>query len=173
MVTSEIIKELRELTSCGVMECKKALEESGGDINKAKQILQQRNADIAVKKGGREAREGRVEAYIHAGAKIGVMLELNCETDFVAKSEEFGRLSKDIAMHIAAMNPKYISVNDVPADEIPAGANKEEYCKGVCLLEQPFVKDPKLTVKNCITNLVGKIGENVQVGRFVRYKVSE
>ena len=172
-VTSETIKELREMTSCGVMECKKALEESGGDIDKAKQILQKRGMEIAAKKGGREAKEGRVEAYIHAGSKIGVMLELNCETDFVAKSEEFIRLSKDVAMHIAAMSPKYISQNDVPADEISAGTSKEDYCKSVCLIEQPFVKDPKLTIKDCITNLIGKIGENVQVSRFVRYKVGE
>ena len=112
-ITVDTIKELREMTSCGVIECKNALEEAGGDMNKAKKILQKRGLELAAKKGGRTAKEGRIEIYIHQGAKIGVMLEVNCETDFVARNEDFCRFTKDIAMHIAATSPKYIKKEDV------------------------------------------------------------
>lgn len=172
-ITPETIKELREMTSCGVMDCKKALEEAGGDFNKAKQILQKRGMELAAKKGSREAKEGRVEAYIHPGSKIGVMLELNCETDFVAKNDDFVQLSRDIAMHIAALSPKYLKREDVPADALSGVKDVETFLKENCLIEQPFVKDPKLTVKDCITNLIGKIGENIFVSRFVRFKVNQ
>src|SRR3990167_1044922 len=114
MASVDAIKELREMTSCGVIECKKALEEAKGDIQKAKEILQKRGLEIAAKKGARQANEGRIEAYIHLGSKLGAMVEVNCETDFVAKSEDFCKFTKDVAMHVAAMNPKYVRREDVP-----------------------------------------------------------
>jgi elongation factor Ts len=172
-ISAETIKELREMTSCGVIECKKALEASGGDINKAKEFLRQRGLEIAAKKGSREAKEGRIEAYIHAGSKIGVLLEMNCETDFVAKNDDFVKLSRDIAMQIAAARPKYVRKEDVPEDELKAQENAQEYIKEVCLYEQAFIKDPGKTVNDLITGLIASIGENIMVSRFIRYKVNE
>lgn len=172
-ITVDTIKELRELTSCGVIECKKALEESNGDIQKAKQFLQKRGLELAAKKGSRSAKEGRIEAYIHQGSKIGVMVEVNCETDFVAQNADFAKFSRDVAMHIAAVNPKYLSVADVPEEELAEQKDQKDYIKQVCLLEQPFVKDPKMTIGQYTTNLIASIGENIFVNRFVRYKVNE
>lgn len=172
-ITAEAIKGLRELTSCGVMECKKALEESAGDVNKAKEILQKRGLEIAAKKGSREAREGRIEAYIHSGSKIGVLVEVNCETDFVARNDDFVTFTRNLAMHIAAMNPKYIRAEDVPADVLAEAKDPKVLYKEICLNEQPFIKDPKKTVQDCVTELVAKIGENIFVGRFSRFKVNE
>lgn len=173
MATAQEIKELREQTSCGVMECKNALEEAKGDFSRAKEILKQRGLELAAKKGSRATTEGRVEAYMHGGNKIGVMVELNCETDFVAKSEAFVQFSKDLAMHIAALSPRYISKENIPEEELKAQANPDAYAKEVALLEQPFIKDSSNTISECITNLVGSVGENILVGRFVRYKVNE
>ena len=167
------IKELRELTSCGVIECKKALEEAKGDINKAKKILLKRGLEIAAKKSGRPAKEGRVEAYAHLGNKLAVLVEVNCETDFVARSEEFCTFTKDLALHIAAMNPKYIKKENVPADALQGVKDKETFYKENCLLEQPFVRDPQKTIQDCLNELVSKIGENILISRFVRYKVGE
>ena len=172
-ITAETIKELREQTSCGVMECKKALEEAGGDLPKAKEILKQRGLELAAKKGSRDAKEGRIEAYIHQGAKIGVIVEVNCETDFVASNEAFCQLTRDIAMHIAAVNPKYVRKDDVPEQELKAQDNPEEYIKEVCLYAQNFIKDPSKTVEELITAQVASIGENITVSRFIRYKVNE
>ncbi|HLF18116.1 MAG TPA: elongation factor Ts [Candidatus Omnitrophota bacterium] len=172
-ISAETIKELREMTSCGVIECKKALEEAKGDIGKAKEILKKRGLEIAVKKGSREAKEGRIEAYIHHGNKIGVLVELNCETDFVAKNDEFGKLAREIAMQIAAANPKYIKREDVPEMVLKGHKNSEEFIQETCLYEQAYIKDPGKTVKELITSLVAAIGENIFVGRFVRFKVSE
>lgn len=169
----DAIKELRELTSCGVIECKKALEESKGDIQKAKEILLKRGLEIAAKKSGRVANQGRVEAYIHLGSKIGVLLEVNCETDFVANSEEFKIFVKDVAMHIAAMAPAYIKEQDVPADVLAQQKDKEGFIKEKCLMNQPYVKDAKITIQDYLNSLVAKIGENMYVGRFVRYKIGE
>lgn len=172
-ITVDTIKELREMTSCGVIECKKALEEAKGDLDAAKKILQKRGLELAAKKGGRAAKEGRIEAYIHQGSKIGVMVEVNCETDFVAKNENFCRFTKDLAMHIAAVNPKYIKRENVPQDVLAQQQDKEAFLKETCLLEQPFVKDPKTTINDCMTGLIASIGENIFVSRFIRYKVNE
>lgn len=173
VITADAIKELRELTSCGVMECKKALEESSGDIAKAKEVLQKRGLEIAAKKGSREAREGRIEAYIHSGSKIGVLVEVNCETDFVARNDDFVTFTKDLAMHIAAMSPKYLRKEDVPADVLAEAKDEKVFYKESCLTEQPFIKDPKKSVQDCVTELVAKIGENIFIGRFSRFKVNE
>lgn len=172
-ITADAIKELRELTSCGVMECKKALEEAAGNLPKAKEILQKRGLEIAARKGSREAREGRIEAYIHSGAKIGVLVELNCETDFVAKSDDFVKFVRELAMHIAAMNPRYVRRGDVPDDVAAEAKDKDAFYKEVCLVEQPFIKDSKRTVQDYVTELVAKFGENVFISRFIRFKVNE
>ena len=151
MSTVDNIRQLREETSCGVIECKKALEESKGDFQKAKDILRKRGLEMAAKKSDRVAKEGRVEAYIHTGNKIGVVVEVNCETDFVARSEDFIAFTKNLAMHIAALNPENVQA----------------------LLAQPFVKDAGKTVQDLLNELVSKIGENTQINRFVRFKVGE
>jgi elongation factor Ts len=149
--TAEDIKRLREETSCGVIDCKKALEESKGDFNKAKEALRKRGLEMAAKKSDRIAKEGRVEAYIHTGNKIGVVVEVNCETDFVARNDDFIVFTKNLAMHIAAMNP----------------ANVQE------LLAQPFVREASKSIQDLLNELVAKIGENIQISRFIRYKVGE
>ncbi|NLE65729.1 MAG: elongation factor Ts, partial [Elusimicrobia bacterium] len=128
---------------------------------------------MALKKSDRAAKEGRVEAYIHNGNKIGVIVEVNCETDFVGKNEDFIRFSKDVAMHIAAMAPKYIKKEDVPADVLSAQEDKADFVKTSCLLEQVFVKDPSKTIQDLLNELVAKIGENILIGRFVRFKIGE
>ncbi|MBF0485709.1 MAG: translation elongation factor Ts [Candidatus Omnitrophica bacterium] len=169
----DLIKELREQTSCGVVDCKKALEQAGGDINKAKALLREKGLQMAMKKASRVANEGRVEAYIHNGNKIGVLLEINCETDFVARNEDFIKFSKDLAMHIAAMAPKYLKKEDVAAEVLSAEADQAAFFKASVLLEQPFVKDPSKSVQDLLNELVAKIGENIVVGRFLRYKIGE
>ncbi len=168
----DTIKELRELTGCGVIDCKKALEKAGGDINKAKELLREKGLQMAMKKADRAAKEGRIEAYIHNGSKIGVLLEVNCETDFVARNEDFIRFSKDVAMHIAAMAPKYLKKEDVTAD-ILAGEDLAVFAKTNCLLDQPFVKEPSKSIQDLLNELIAKIGENIVVGRFSRYKIGE
>lgn len=172
-ITVDDIKELREMTSCGVIECKKALEEAGGDFTKAKGILQKRGLELAAKKGSRTASEGRIEVYIHQGSKIGVIVDVNCETDFVAKNEDFCNFAKDVAMHIAAVKPRYVRREDIPEDIAKEQTDLDSFAKEVCLLEQPFVKDSSKTIQNCMTNLVASIGENIGISRFVRYKVNE
>lgn len=167
----EEIKELRELTSCGIIECKKALEEAKGNVAKAKEILQKRGLELAAKKSSRTAKEGRVESYIHLGAKIGVLLEVNCETDFVAKSEDFCRFTKDVAMHIAASAPRYIKEEDVPEEELKSAGDKDTFLKDNCLLAQPFIKDPGISIQEYLNSLIGKIGENIFISHFVRYQV--
>jgi elongation factor Ts len=167
--TAGDIKSLREETGCGVIDCKKALEESNGNRDKAKDLLRKRGLEMALKKSDREAKEGRVESYIHNGSKIGVIVEVNCETDFVGRSEDFIKFSKDLAMHIAAMSPRYIKKEDVPADVLA----KEPDVKQYCLLQQPFVKDASKSIQDYLNELIAKIGENIRVGRFVRYKVGE
>ncbi|MFA5087996.1 MAG: translation elongation factor Ts [Candidatus Omnitrophota bacterium] len=169
----EEIKELREMTSCGVIECKKALEEASGDFDKAKEILRKRGLEIAAKKGNRVANEGRIEAYVHLGSKIGVLLEVNCETDFVAKTDAFKDFTKDLAMHIAAMDPQYIKKEDVPNDVLAQQQDQKIFLKENCLLEQAFVKNTSITVQDYLNSLVVKIGENISVSRFIRYKVGE
>ena len=163
------IKELRELTNCGIVDCKKALEQAGGDLKKAKELLREKGLQMALKKASRAANEGRIEAYVHNGNKIGVIVEVNCETDFVARNESFMQFSKDLSMHIAAMAPVYVKKEDVPADVVAGGAD----LKVLCLLEQPFVKDTSKSIQDLLNELVAKIGENIVIGRFVRYKIGE
>jgi elongation factor Ts len=167
------VKELRNMTCASVAHCKEALEEAKGDIKKAAGLLRKRGLEIAAKKQDRRATEGRVEAYIHQGNKIGVLLEVDCETDFAARNSDFAQFTKDLSMQIAACDPTYLKREDVPAAMIKEEKNKEEFYKSRCLLEQPFVKDPAITVKDYLGNLVAKIGENVVIRRFIRYKVGE
>ncbi len=171
--TADDIKRLREETSCGVIDCKKALEEAKGDFTKAKELLRKRGLEMAAKKSDRVVKEGRVEAYIHNGNKIGVIVEVNCETDFVARSEDFCKFTRDLSLHIAAVNPKYIKKEDVPADILAKEADKEAFIKANCLLAQPFVKDPSKSIHDLLNELVSKIGENTVISRFARYKVGE
>ena len=195
-ITASDVKTLREKTGAGMMDCKKALTEANGDMEKAIELLREKGLAAAVKKSGRIAAEGIVDSYIHLGGKIGVLLEVNCETDFVAKTDEFRALVKDIAMQIAAANPKYLRKEDVDTAELEkereilrAQALNEgkpekivdkmvegriqKYYKEVCLLEQPFVKDPDKSVQDLVTEKIAKIGENISVRRFVRYEMGE
>ena len=195
-ISLELIKELRERTSAGINDCKKALAETNGDIDKAADFLREKGLAAAAKKAGRIASEGIVESYIHAGGRIGVLLEVNCETDFVAKNEVFRNFVKDVAMHIAAVNPQYISKEDVPAEDIEreravlrAQALNEgkpekivdkmvegrisKFYENYCLLEQPFVKDNDKKVIDVLNGLVATIGEKITVRRFVRYEKGE
>ncbi len=186
----DLIKELRELTGAGILDVKEALKEAGEDKDKAILILRKKGALKLGKKAERTAKEGIIAQYIHPGSKIGVLLELNCETDFVARTEEFQSVAKDIALHIAAAGPLYVSTEDVPANVIAKEKEiyKEEakgkpedvaekivngkiskYYEEVCLLEQPFVKNPDIKIKDLLAESVSKIGENVKIGRFARF----
>ncbi len=167
------IKELRDMTCASIAHCRKALEEAKGDIKQAAILLRKQGLEIAARKQSRHAKEGRVDCYIHHGNKIGVLLEVNCESDFVAKNEEFSRFTKDLAMQIAATSPSYIKKEDVPEDVLVHEKSKEEYYKNNCLLEQVFVKDPSLTIKDYLGSIVAKIGENIVIRRFTRYKIGE
>jgi elongation factor Ts len=169
----DAIKDLRHMTSASVAECKKALEETSGDIQKAKTLLRKRGLEIAAKKQDRAAKEGRIEAYVHMGNKIGVLLEVCCETDFVARNAEFCQFTKDVAMQIAACSPVYIKQEEVPAEVIAQEKDKERFYKEHCLLEQPFIKDPGMTIKDYLGNLVAKFSENIFIRRFMRYKIGE
>ena len=191
----DAIKKLREKTNAGVVDCKKALREAGGDVEKAVEILRKQGVAMASGKAGRLAKEGRIESYIHLGGKIGVLVEVNCESDFVARNDGFKAFVKDIAMQVAASNPLYVKKEDVPEAaraketeiikaQAPAGkpqAAIEKMIEGklakfyeeACLLEQPFIKDPSLKVKDVLTSMVAKIGENIVIRRFVRYQVGE
>jgi len=172
-VSVDAIKELRHMTAASLAHCKKALEESKGDLNKAAAFLRRQGLEIAAKKQGRLAKEGRVEAYLHMGNKLGVLLEVNCESDFVARNEDFVRFAKDLTMQIAASNPTYIKKEDVPEEIIKEEKNKEEFYKAHCLMEQPFVKDPSLAIKDYLGSIVAKLGENIVIRRFIRYKIGE
>ncbi|MDH4226181.1 MAG: translation elongation factor Ts [Deltaproteobacteria bacterium] len=190
------VKELREMTGAGMMDCKKALSQTGGDFEKAIVFLREKGLAQAQKKAGRSAKEGLVTSYIHAGGKVGVLVEVNCETDFVAKNEDFIALTRDIAMQVAAMSPLYVRREEVPADiiakekEIYKVQAKEsgkpekviekmvegkldKYYKETCLVEQVFVKDNDKTIGDLVTAAIAKIGENIQVRRFARFKVGE
>lgn len=195
-VTAQMVKELRERTGAGMMDCKNALTEAGGDLDSAGELLRKKGLAAAAKKAGRVAAEGAVGSYIHAGGKIGVLVEVNCETDFVARTDDFQALVRDIAMHIAAADPRCVSREEVtpevldkereifrqqaldsgkPAnivDRIVEGKIGKYYSEHV-LLEQPFVKDPDKTVQEMIAEKIAKIGENIQVRRFARYLLGE
>jgi elongation factor Ts len=170
-VSIEVIKELRELTSASVSDCKTALMDAQGDLHKAAELLKKRGLEIAAKKASRAANQGRIETYIHHGNKMGVLVEINCETDFVARNEEFIGFAKDVAMQIAACSPKYVKSEDVPADELKDMNDKQksDFFKVTCLMNQPFIKDDKMTIKDYLTSLVAKLGENIVVKRYCRY----
>ncbi len=160
------IKELRELCGAGVMDCRNALMQCDWDIKKAAETLRQQGYDKAAKKADRATGQGLVEAYIHTGGRVGAMVELNCETDFVARTDEFKELAHDIAMQITAMNPCYISTEDMPKDS-------EDSPEVVCLLEQPFIKDQSRTVKDMIIETIAKTKENIRVSRFTRFELGD
>lgn len=163
-ISTDAIKELRHKTGAGVMDCKKALTEASGDINKACDIITQRGLAIAKKKSDRTADQGLIECYIHTGNHLGVMVEVNCETDFVARTTEFKSLAHDIALQISAMSPQYVS-----KDDIPNGTECDPQI--ACLLSQPFIKDPGKTIQDLITETIAKTGENIKVRRFVRFEL--
>ncbi|MCM8781211.1 MAG: elongation factor Ts [Candidatus Omnitrophica bacterium] len=172
-VTTDMIKELRNMTSASISDCKKALQESGGDMNKAISLLRKLGLELVSKREKQVAREGRIEAYVHFDNKIGVLLEVDCETDFVSRNSEFCQFTKDLAMQIAACNPLYIKREDVPAELLENQSDKEEFYRQNCLLEQPFIKDPNQLVKDYFANIVAKFSENIVIRRFVRYKIGE
>jgi elongation factor Ts len=195
-ITASNVKDLREKTGAGMMDCKNALVEAKGDMEGAIVVLRKKGLASAQKKATRIAAEGMVGHYIHAGGKLGVLVEVNCETDFAARSADFQTLVKDIAMHIAAQNPLYVRRDEVPAEELTkekeiykdqarasgkpehiidkiAEGKLESYYQMTCLYDQAFVKDPNLTVEQLINNAVGKIGENIRVRRFTRFKTGE
>ncbi len=163
-ISAQSIKELREKTGAGVIDCKNALTEAEGDFDKACEILTKHGIDIALKKAEREAKKGLIENYLHGGGRIGAMIEVNCETDFVAKTDEFKNLAHDLALQVAAMAPLYISAEDIPA-------GNEEDPAVICLLQQLFIKDPSKTIKDLITETIAKVGENIKVSRFVRFEL--
>lgn len=168
-IKADQVKELREITSSGMMEAKNALVEAGGDMEKAKAILKERGAKIAEKKSDRAAANGVVATYIHTGNRIGVLVEVKVETDFVAKDDKFKEFANNLAMHIAGMSPKYVRVEDVPADELAAQSDSESYISEVVLLKQSYVKDPSLTVEDYLNEQVAHFKENIQIGHFVRF----
>ena len=165
-LTVTTIKELRERTGAGIMDCKRALEETSGDLARAEELLAQQGIASAVKKATRSTEEGIVESYIHSGGRIGVLLEVNCETDFVARTDDFKDLAHDIAMQVAAMSPSYVSSDDVPDGE------DAESVEAV-LMHQPFIKDPSKSVQDLINEGIGKLGENIRVRRFTRFSLGE
>lgn len=194
-ITADAVKELRERTGAGMMDCKRALEESGGDMDRAVALLRERGLAAAAKKADRVAREGLVSSYIHTGGRVGVLIEVNCETDFVARTEEFQKLVRDLAMQVAGLAPLYVDADRIPAEELAARradlmadesvqAKPEalrgkivegqlaKWYKEVCLLEQPF-RDEDRTVRDLVTEKISKIGENIRVRRFVRFALAE
>jgi len=165
VVTVESIKALRDKTGAGIMDSKRALEESQGDVEKAQAILKEKGIALASKKASRETNEGLVESYIHSGGRVGALVELNCETDFVARTEDMKSLAHNVAMQIAAMSPKYVGEDQVPQEEGPL----EE----ICLLKQPFIRDSELTVQDVVNETIAKVGENVRIRRFSRFSLGE
>ncbi|MGE5590556.1 MAG: translation elongation factor Ts [Bacillota bacterium] len=195
-ISAALVKELREKTGAGMMDCKKALAQANGDMEKAVDLLREKGLAAAAKKAGRVASEGIVDSYIHGGGRVGVLVEVNCETDFVARNEDFRAFVHDVALQIAALKPQYVSKEEVPADVLehereilkaqataegkPAHivdkmveGRLEKFYKEVCLLEQPFVKDQDTTLGRILNELVAKIGEKISVRRFVRYEMGE
>lgn len=173
-ISAKDIQKLREKTSAGVMDCKKALTEASGDFEKAVEVLREKGVARAQKKASRQTLEGRVESYVHMNNKIGVLLEVNCETDFVAKCDDFKQLTKDVAMQIAALNPEYISREDVPKEVAEEEKDRvEQYYKAHCLLEQAFIKDQSRTIQDYLTEAIAKIGENIVIRRFIRFQIGE
>jgi elongation factor Ts len=195
-ISAALVKQLRDATGTGMMECKAALIEAKGNIEEATTILRKRGLATATKKAGRSTHEGLIGSYIHMGGKIGVLVEVNCESDFVARTDDFQSLAREIAMHIAAANPQYVRREDVPSDVLDRergvyrgqmeGQNKpaavidkivdgklNSFYEQVCLLEQPSIRDPKLTIGQIVQAAIAKMGENIAVHRFVRFKLGE
>jgi elongation factor Ts len=192
VISAKQVNELRQKTGAGLMECKKALTEAEGDMEQAETLLRKKGIATAAKKAGRATSEGLIESYIHLGGKVGVLLELNCETDFVAKTDDFKALARDLCLQVAAAMPLYVSREEVPEKDIaeereiaasqmegkPAHAidkivqgKLDKFFSGICLLEQPFVKNPDQTIRDLVNERVQKLGENMVVRRFVRYQV--
>jgi elongation factor Ts len=175
VVTANQVKELREKSGAGIMECKRALEQVEGDIPRAVELLKQQGLAKADKKIGRAASQGLIEPYIHGAGRIGSIVEVNCETDFVARTPEFRELAHDVAMQVAATSPAFVSIGDVPesawADLEKEYGDRETAASAVVLLEQPFIKDPKLSIRDLIRERIGKLGENIVVRRFARFEV--
>ncbi len=195
-VDAKMVKTLREMTGAGMLDCKKALEETGGNLEEAVELLRKKGIAKAAKKAGRATKEGLIHSYIHAGGKVGVLLELNCETDFVARNEVFKELANEIALQIAAMKPQYVKREDVPAEIVAkegeiareaaiaegkpehiaekiAEGKLNKFYKEVCLYEQPYIKDDSKTIEDVIKEYIAKLGENIQVRRFCRYELGE
>lgn len=193
-ITSQMVKELREKTNAGMMDCKKALTDTDGNMEKAVDLLRQKGLAVAAKRAGKETREGVIEAYIHGGGKIGVMVEVACETDFVAKTDDFKAFARNIAMHVAAVNPLALSRDDVSAEvlqrekdiyinqalesgkpqqiaEKMVAGKMEKFLAEVCLLEQKYVKNPDLSVQDLLNELVAKMGENISIKKFARFQI--
>ena len=193
-ITAQLVKDLRERTGAGMMECKSALKESNGDLGEAEIVLRKRGIASAGKKSTRETKQGLIGTYIHHGGQLGVMLEVNCESDFVARTDVFKELVHDLAMHIAAADPKYVRKEDVPADVIEkekeiqkaraiaegkpekvadkiVEGRMSKFYEEVCLYQQPFVKENTLTVEDLVKTKIAKLGENISVARFTRFKV--
>ena len=196
MITAAMVKELREATGAGMMECKAALQETGGDKEKAVNLLREKGLAKAAKRAGRAASQGLVESYIHLGGKVGVMVEVNCETDFVARNDEFKAFVRDICLHVAATNPAYLNKEDVPLQELESEMDIlrkqalregkpekivdkivtgriEKFYQENCLMEQSFVKDPDISIRELLTQKIAKIGENMLIRRFVRFELGE
>ena len=195
-ITTQMVKDLREATSAGIMDAKKALEATNGDVDAAIEILKKKGAERAAERSDRAAKEGLIEMYAHPGNRVGVMLEINSETDFVARNENFQTLAHDLALHIAAMAPRYVSIEDIPSadlegqmgdlrekalaegkpeaivEKIVAGRMQKFY-EEFCLMEQPFVKDDEITIKEMITDAIRTTGENIIIRRFARYELGE
>ena len=193
-ITSQMVKELRDKTNAGMMDCKRALGETEGDLEKAVDLLRQKGLAVAAKRADRATSEGVVECYIHAGGKIGVMVEVGCETDFVAKTDDFQSFAKYIAMHVAAVNPVAVTREEVPADMVErekeiyinqakdsgkpeniiekiVSGKIEKYLSEICLMDQKFVKNPDLTIQDLLNELIAKMGENISVKRFARFQI--
>ena len=193
-ITSQMVKELRDKTNAGMMDCKKALVETEGDMEKAVDLLRQKGLAVAQKRAGRSTSEGVVQTYIHAGGKLGVMVEVNCETDFVAKTDDFQNFARDIAMHVAAMNPVAVKREDIPEEVVSREAEiykkqsidsgkpeniaekmvtgkLDKFFSEVSLMEQKYVKNPDLSIQDLLNDLIAKMGENITIRRFARFQV--
>ena len=195
-ISAQMVKDLREATGAGILDCRKALAQHDGDFDKAVAYLREKGLAAAAKKLGREAKEGKLELYSHAGGRVGVMVEINCETDFVARTEKFQTFAHDLALHIAATAPRYMDVTDVPADVLDAeraiarnrakeegkpekiwdkivDGRLEKFYQEVCLLKQPFVKDESVTIAELLKQAVSAVGENMIIRRFLRWELGE
>jgi elongation factor Ts len=195
-ISAGMVKQLREKTGAGIMDCKEALKECGGDLEKATDFLRKKGLATAAKRAGRALNEGVIQSYIHTGGKLGVLVEVGCETDFVAKNEDFQEFARNIAMHIAATNPVALTAEDVPADvveremDVYRGQARElgkpekmiekiaegklnKFYKESCLMNQPYVRDPEITVADLLNGLIAKIGENITIKRFARFQIGE